>query len=273
MSDKTAAARRLHAAAEAAKEIADQYINSDGTPVAANSGETGKRSEGRAMNADEVLLGEINKAVAAANEAEQMVETARTELVSRSKAVGELLLEAKKRHPKVKAFEAFLKRVNGLNLSRAYDLLRLAGGRTTDAELREETRQRVRKHRAKKKLPPPEPKALSVTDPDITESPNRITQSPEISADARRIQNAAFDAEPEPAPLPEPDPSGEEGVNKEYEDWLKAGDEAEKASAKALAEFTIACHTWLPKMREQHYRDQARRLVNKMTEPLKTKVA
>ena len=48
---------------------------------------------------------------------------------------------------------AFLKRVDGLKLSRAYDLLRLAGGRTTDEEIRKATRDRVKKHRSKKKTP------------------------------------------------------------------------------------------------------------------------
>lgn len=109
-------------------------------------------------NKDDELLGKINAAVAAANEAEKSVTTAQAELVSRSKAVGLLLLEAKKLHPAVKDFEAFLKRVDGLKLSRAYDLLRLAGGRTTDEEIRKATRDRVKKHRASKKtLPRPHP--------------------------------------------------------------------------------------------------------------------
>src|SRR5580704_7592379 len=73
----------------------------------------------------ERLLTEINAAVKAANEAERTVTTAQAELVSRSKKVGLFLLEAKKLHAPVKDFEAFLKRVDGLKLSRAYDLLRL----------------------------------------------------------------------------------------------------------------------------------------------------
>src|SRR5213080_498342 len=91
-----------------------------------------------------VLLAKINAAVAEHNTAEQAVTTAQSEFVSKSKAVGLLLLEAKKRHPKVADFEAFLKLVDGLKLSRAYDLLRLAGGRTTDEELRNEARDRAR---------------------------------------------------------------------------------------------------------------------------------
>jgi hypothetical protein len=148
---------------------------------------------------DSVLLGKINAAVAEHNAAEQAVTTAQSELVSKSKVVGQLLLEAKKHHPKVADFEAFLKRVKGLKLSRAYDLLRLAGGRTTDEELRKDARERVRKHRAKKKIPArpksiTEPEPVSVTDPDVTESHKRITQSPEISAEERRSQNAALDS-------------------------------------------------------------------------------
>src|SRR5215467_9107236 len=103
--------------------------------------------------ADDPLLAKLNKAVAEVNKAEKAVTTAQAELVSKGRAVGELLLEAKKRHPKVVDFEAFLKRVNGLKLSRAYDLMRLAGGRVTDEELRQEARERQRKSRAKKRIP------------------------------------------------------------------------------------------------------------------------
>jgi hypothetical protein len=157
-------------------------------------------------SADQTLLDKLNVAVAAANEAEKTVKTAQTELVSRSKVVGALLLEAKERHPEVADFEAFLKRINGLKLSRAYDLLKLAGGRTTEEQLRKEQRERVRKHRAKKKLPKPAPAPLSVTPPDVTESPNpepkskpvpetepRVTGSPEISLDQRKSEMAALD--------------------------------------------------------------------------------
>jgi len=114
-----------------------------------------------AAAADKALIDKLNAAVAEHNAAEQAVTTAQAELVSKSKAVGLLLLEAKTRHPKAKDFEAFLKRVNGLGISRAYDCMRIAGGRTTDEELRREARERVRKHRANKKIPKPD----SVTPP------------------------------------------------------------------------------------------------------------
>jgi hypothetical protein len=201
---------------------------------------------------DEALLGKINAAVAEHNAAERAVTTAQAELVSKSKVLGQLLLEVKKRHTKTADFEAFLKRVNGLGRSRAYDLLRLAGGRTTDEELRKDARERVRKHRAKKKLPTPEP--VSVTDPDVTESSKRITQSAEISA-----QNAALDVEPEPTPLPDFDRSAEA--------------KRKQRSRIALNEFTYACKNYLPRITEEADRQEALRIVTEMLADKKAKAA
>jgi hypothetical protein len=131
-------------------------------------------------NQDDVLLTKLNEAVKAANEAETSVTTAQAELVSRSKAVGLLLLEARKLHPLVKDFDAYLNRVDGLKLSRAYDYMRLAGGRATDEQLRKEARERKRKSRAKpKKIPPgpaPEPKQ---PEPKVSVT---VTESAEVKA-------------------------------------------------------------------------------------------
>jgi hypothetical protein len=114
------------------------------------------------------LLDRVKEAFAAVNEAEAAVNEAvkaeREELVSRSNALGVLLLEAKKDHPTVDDFKAFLKGVDGLKISRAYDYMRVAGGRTTVEELREEASKRKRKSRAKKKS---DPTLISVT---VTES-------------------------------------------------------------------------------------------------------
>jgi hypothetical protein len=192
--------------------------------------------------ADTTLLTKINKAVAAANEAEATVTTAKAELVSRSKAVGVLLLEAKKLHPTVKDFEAFLERVDGLKLSRAYDLLRLAGGRTTDEEIRKATRDRVKKHRtSKKKLPQPTPKKpepLSVTLPDVTES---------SGAEKRKAEQKVFNS-PQEAKAAEKTPK-----------WFDAA----RQSSRALSEFAFSCQTYLPKITVEVDRDEARRLVAK----------
>jgi hypothetical protein len=99
-----------------------------------------------------------NKTEAAALKANKLLHNAikistvvQDKLVSCSKAVGLLLIEAKKLHPAVKDFEAFLKRVNGLKLARAYECMKIAEGRTTDEVVREATRKRVAKHRAAKK--------------------------------------------------------------------------------------------------------------------------
>jgi hypothetical protein len=128
------------------------------------------------------LLDQLNAAVKAANEAETSVTTAQAELVSRSKAVGRLLLEAKKLHPKVTEFEAYLKNVDGLKLSWAYDLLRLAGGRTTDEELKKDARERQQKSRAKTKTLPKSSEKVSVT---VTETAKVVgAQTPKEKAAA-----------------------------------------------------------------------------------------
>jgi hypothetical protein len=190
--------------------------------------------------AGDELLAKLNEAVAAANEAEQTVTTAQAELVSRSKTVGLLLLEARKLHSTLKDFEAFLDKVKGLKRSRAYDLLRLAGGRTTDEELKKDARERQRKSRAsKKKLPrpapkkpEPEPKPISVTDLDVTETAD-------ASAEKRKAFNTDLD--------------------------LTAEEKAAKASAHNLAEFVIACRTYLPKITVEADRQKARLLVYELT--------
>jgi hypothetical protein len=183
------------------------------------------------MNADEVLLGKINKAVAAANVLEKTAKATHDAHVSQSKEVGALLLEAKKLHPKVADFEAFLKRVDGLKLSRAYDYLRLAGGRVTDEELREEARDRKRKSRAKKKLPAPPP-SLPKPEPtgkaDSLRDIPHVTESPEISSEDRQRENARLDTR---------------------WDIFKAEDE--KGSADYLAEFKDACRHILWKITDR----------------------
>jgi hypothetical protein len=160
---------------------------------------------------DDELLSKINEAVAAEG-------AARDEHVSRSKELGALLLEAKKRHPAVKDFEQFLKPVVGLALSRAYDLMRLAGGRTTEAELRREARDRQAKSRAKKKKSKPQ----SPSEPD---------------------------AQPAAA----------------FRDVTETGQpNAEAKSAKALAEFRVACRTYWPGITVEADRQKARTFIDQL---------
>jgi hypothetical protein len=202
-------------------------IMRESTNTTPNSG-TEPINSGTGTN-DTELLAKLNEAVAAANEAEKSVATAQAELVSRSKAVGLLLLEAKKLHPSVKGFEAFLERVDSLKLSRAYDLMRLAGGRVTDEKLKKDARERQQKSRAnRKELPRSAPKKLRKPEQDSV----TVTESAEISIEQRRAENAELD--------------------------LSAEEKAAKASERALAEFTVACRTWLPKITEESDRQKAR---------------
>jgi ParB family chromosome partitioning protein len=79
-------------------------------------------------------------------------------------------------------------------------------------------------------------------------------ESAEVSFEQRQAEHAKLDSTPE------------EKDKAEYAEWLTAEEDAQKASAQALAEFTVACRTWLPKVTEQFHQDKARRLVVKMTE-------
>jgi hypothetical protein len=149
-----------------------------------------------------------------------------------------LLLEAKKLHPRAEDFWQFVKKVQGLGQSRAYDCMRIAGGRTTDEELKKDNRERQQKSRAnKKKLPRPAP-ALKKPKPDPDPISVTVTESPEISIEQRRAENVELD--------------------------LSAEERAAKASARALSEFTFACRTYLPKMIEAD-QQKARDLVLKLT--------
>ncbi len=214
-------------------------------------------AEVRERGQDDALLGKINDAVAATAEAEKTVAAARAELASRYEAIGLLLLEAKKLYPAAKDFVSFLEKVQGLRQSRAYELMAFAEGRITDEQIRERTRERVTKHRARKKLlrsvpTPKKPDPPSVTHPPVTESAQRIadkyittdggsprvTESAEASAERRKAEFANLELSPE-----------ERGA---------------KASAHAFAEFATACRTLLPKMIEAD-RQKARLLVSEVT--------
>jgi hypothetical protein len=182
------------------------------------------------------LLVKINAAVKAANDAEATVTTAQAELVARSKTVGLLLLEAKKLHPAVKDFDAFLKKVDGLKLSRAYDYMRIAGGRATDEELKKDARDRVRKHREKKKRAKskelPKPTAVPEAKPNSV----TVTESPEVSIEQRRRENANL------------------------------GMTVAERSKQNLDWFAVACREYLPNITVEVHRQEARRLVAELTQ-------
>jgi hypothetical protein len=68
---------------------------------------------------------------------------------------------------------------------------------------------------------------------------HRVTESPEISLEQRRAENAELD--------------------------LSAEERAAQASASALAEFSVACRAWLPKVTVEADRQAARNLVATLT--------
>jgi hypothetical protein len=73
--------------------------------------------------------------------------------------------------------------------------MRIAGGRVTYEELREEARERKRKSRAKRLPPqaPSLPKAEPIGKADSFRDTPHVTESPEISAEQRRAENARSD--------------------------------------------------------------------------------
>jgi hypothetical protein len=164
---------------------------------------------------DAELLKKIDTAAQAANKTEQTVADAHADRLAKCKALGTLLLEAKKRHPQVKDFEAFLSRAKHVKLSAAYDYMKLVGGRKTDEEIRRAERarreeQRARKQKSRNKLPRPEPEGLSVTSLQVTESPsalpNDVPETAGQTAARRMAENAAL-FNPE-AKIVEPDRAG-----------------------------------------------------------------
>lgn len=199
-------------------------------------------------NQSDALLIKINAAVKAANETEATIETAKTELVSRSRVVGQLLLEAKKFYPKVKDFEEYLGRVDGLKLSRAYDLLRLAGGRTTDAELKEAAAERKRQERARKEARAKEARAKE----------ERARKEKECKEWEREEQ------EREERAKSKPEPKAKDSVtNPDVTESAEASAARRKAeyaqtpaavSARNLREFEVACNTYLPKLTDADMR-------------------
>ena len=81
------------------------------------------------------------------------VETAKATWFDRSVELGRLLEEAKQHHPSVADFEAFLKQTKvGINLRWAYECIAMAGGPKEAERLRTANKERVKKHREKKRL-------------------------------------------------------------------------------------------------------------------------
>jgi hypothetical protein len=155
------------------------------------------------------LLSRINAAVAVCNDAEKKAEGAKAEYVSRGRAVGVLLLELKQHYPKKpQEFEAKLTEISGLHRTRAYEFMALAGGRKTEAELREEARfrkerERQRKaaekrerERAEKAKPKPAPESVTsrTEAQQVFDSPEAAHSNPKPTSSAIRLDYALTNA-------------------------------------------------------------------------------
>jgi len=221
-------------------------------------------AEGIANAMSEALVAKIyiamramNKAEKTAAKAQAAATTARAELVSRSKELGVLLLRWRELNPE-ETWKTIFKRV-GLGRSRAFDCLKIAGGRSTDEELRQDARDRQRKSRSNGKPPTPapelpEPKQVLLGNGDImtgkpAESVTRsvtdgngdiVVESAEASAERRKAENAAADT-PTTAPV---DP------NLEPKEFDSSETARLRASLLALEQFKHAAAKWLPRMSE-----------------------
>jgi hypothetical protein len=199
---------------------------------------------------DAKLLDKINAAVKSYNTTEKTVATAQAEHASRGRALGLLLLEAKKLHPKVQDFDAFLKKAKGLPaMSRAYDLMKLAGGRVSEADLKKDAAERKQKSRANAKKNKPTTKPA--TKPDVSVTDPNVTETAEASADKRKAENATAVDDAEFTDPTTPAASAATDQSKMADTTAAdttAQSKMDKASDLALREFKIACDIRLPKM-------------------------
>ena len=110
-----------------------------------------------------------------------------------SEELGHLLIEAKAFHVSKKTFDAFVEKYVGLKKSRVYELMRIAGGKTTDETVKKKQRERKAKSRTKKKQSKSGSPPDSVTKGSVTEKVEigNASISPQGSADQRRAENAA----------------------------------------------------------------------------------
>jgi hypothetical protein len=181
-------------------------------------------------------------------------------------AIGKLLVQAKEACD-AGGFTAFRERFcPNLGRSRAHELLLIASGKKTIEETKTPTRERVKKHRAAKKVAAPK---ASTPGSSVT-----VTDDPEVSAEKRKAEYADpakinGSAAPEARPAvgePEADrePSAK-ALAKNSGQSLTAKEKAARQSAHNLAEFTAACHAYLPKITIEADRQKAWLLVSELT--------
>jgi hypothetical protein len=152
----------------------------------------------------EDLLAKIRQAVKLRNEALAAFETSRETLTSRAKEVGVLLIEARKGKT-VKEFDVYLKQVEGLSLSWAYEAIVLAGGRKTVEQSRADAAERQRDKREREKQRKIEQEKAAAEAAKAVPQPE-----PEISVTSQKSAEPEPEAEAsaEPERKPQPDRQG-----------------------------------------------------------------
>jgi hypothetical protein len=148
-------------------------------------------------------------------------------LLDCSKKSGALLFDVQQNHPE--HLEAICARV-GISRSRRHELLMITSGRRTHEETKKKTKDRVDRHRAKKRtqaLPKPEFDCPLQAD---------VTDNVEDSAERRKAEYTAL----------YPDPVDEEHV--EVEPIEAPQPQIAPVEPEALAEFKAAADRWLPNM-------------------------
>jgi hypothetical protein len=157
-------------------------------------------------------------------------------LLECSKKSGALLLDVQRNHSE--HLEAICIRAE-ISRSRRYELLAIAGGRRTEEENRQISKDRQDRKREKDKaakanaLPPPRPAPESVT--------TNVTDSPEASAERLKAEFAAMEeAEPTPVEAAKPQPASVEPISQPKAEAYP--------SREALAEFKVAADRWFPTM-------------------------
>jgi hypothetical protein len=165
------------------------------------------------------------------------IDSAKGKLIEHTRAAAALLQDVAKNH--TEHFKAVCDRA-GLKRSRANELMQIARGRKSEAQVKSATKKRVAKYRAAKRLvrssPRPDP---SVTSPPVTDNAQAKPADAETSIRACETKNAAIETEEQPR---EANPQPSDPVQECPEN------DRDAKSERALAEFKFACNHYLAKM-------------------------
>jgi hypothetical protein len=169
-----------------------------------------------------------------------LIESAKGSLIKHTRAAAALLQDVA--NNREEHFEAVCDRA-GLKKSRANELMQIALGRKSEAEVKSATKKRVAKHRAAKRLARPKSRPDSSVTHPVTDNSPATQPDAEASAQACENKYAAMEAQ-EQSQEANPEPSAQAQAIPEKNRYAK--------SEKALAEFKFACNQYLALMNGEH---------------------